>query len=227
MRLGQQGQELPPEQRRQHMHVHQEVRFGRHPLGTILRQPAAGHDHVHVRMVDHRRAPGVEDGGDSDAGTEVLGIGGDLQRGLGRRLHQQAIDDGLVLVGHVAQLTGQRVHDMKVRHGQQLGFPFGQPLARGGPLALGAMSIATAVKSDERMPAGAVLTARNMAAERHRAAALDRTHHLQLAEADVTAVGDTPSVAVIAEDIRDLQIRAGHGAAATRSAARSWSEACA
>ena len=170
----------------------------------------------------------MQHGGDADAGAEVLGIGGDLQRRLGRRLHQQAVDDGLVLVGDVAQLTGQRVDDVEVRHRQQLGLPLGQPLARGGALALGTMPIATAVEGDERMAAGAVLTARDVAAERRRAAALDRTHHLQLAEADVTAVGVTPSVTVIAEDIRDLQIWTGHGAAATRPAAcPSWLGACA
>ena len=38
-----------------------------------------------------------------------------------------------------------------------------------------------AVVGDGRVPAVAVLTARNMAAEGRRAAALDRAHHLQLA----------------------------------------------
>jgi hypothetical protein len=49
-----------------------------------------------------------------------------------------------------------------------------------------------------------------MAAERRRAAALDCTHHLQLAEAQVTAVGVTPSGAVMAEDIRNLESGSRH-----------------
>jgi hypothetical protein len=53
--------------------------------------------------------------------------------------------------------------------------------------------------------AALVLAARNVPAERRCAAALDRTHDLQLLEADMAAVGFTPSRAVIAEDIRDLQ----------------------
>jgi hypothetical protein len=44
-----------------------------------------------------------------------------------------------------------------------------------------------------------------MPAESRGAAALDGAHHLQLVEADVAAVGVTPSRPVIAEDIRDLQ----------------------
>ena len=38
--------------------------------------PPPGTIHVDVRMMGHRRAPGVEHGGHADAGAEVLGIGG-------------------------------------------------------------------------------------------------------------------------------------------------------
>jgi hypothetical protein len=47
-----------------------------------------------------------------------------------------------------------------------------------------------------------------MAAERCRAAALDRRHHLQLVEADMAGMGATPCCAMAAEDIRNLQGRA-------------------
>ena len=55
------------------------------------------------------------------------------------------------------------------------------------------------------MAARRVLAARDMPAERRRATALDRTHHLQLLEAHMGAVGLAPSRAVIAENVRDLQ----------------------
>ena len=51
----------------------------------------------------------------------------------------------------------------------------------------------------------AVLAARDMAAERRGAAALDGAHHLELREADMTCVGHTPCGAMVAEDVRDLQ----------------------
>jgi len=60
------------------------------------------------------------------------------------------------------------------------------------------------------MAARRVLAARDMPTERRRATALDRTHHLQLVEADVPAIGLTPSRAVIAEDVRDLQSWSNH-----------------
>ena len=56
-----------------------------------------------------------------------------------------------------------------------------------------------------------VLAARDMPAERRRATALDRTHHLQLIEAHMPAVGLTPSRAVVAENVRDLQNWSSHG----------------
>jgi hypothetical protein len=45
----------------------------------------------------------------------------------------------------------------------------------------------------------AVLTSRDMAAERRGAAALDGAHHLELAEAQMTGMGSTPGGAVGAE----------------------------
>ncbi len=65
---------------------------------------------------------------------------------------------------------------------------------------------------------GVVLAAHDMPAESRRAAAFDRAHHLELAEADVAAVDVTPSGPVVTEDIRDLQRRARHGASAGRPA---------
>src|SRR5216684_3596383 len=56
----------------------------------------------------------------------------------------------------------------------------------------------------------AVLAAHDMAAESHRAAALDRRHYLQLAETDVTCIGLPPSRSMVAEDIRDLQGGTSH-----------------
>src|ERR1700757_78273 len=73
------------------------------------------------------------------------------------------------------------------------------------------MLVAAGVVRDLGMAARRVFAARDMPAERRRATALDRTHHLQLLEAHMGAVGLTPSRAVIAEDVRDLQSWSNHG----------------
>src|SRR5580693_8232659 len=67
------------------------------------------------------------------------------------------------------------------------------------------MPITARVKSDQRMAARHVLATCDVSAERCRAAALDRTHHLQLIEAHMAAVGLAPSGTVVAEDVRDHQ----------------------
>ena len=75
------------------------------------------------------------------------------------------------------------------------------------------------VVSDQRMRA--VVAAPNMATERRRATALDRTHDLQLAKAHVTAIGLTPSGPVVAEDVRNFQSGTGHSSGPrVRQAAR-------
>src|SRR5271157_5570650 len=72
------------------------------------------------------------------------------------------------------------------------------------------MPVTARVVSDERMAARRVVAACDVAAERHRAAALDCTHHLQLVEAHMAAVGLAPSGTVLAEDVRDLQSWPNH-----------------
>src|SRR6516164_5602904 len=81
------------------------------------------------------------------------------------------------------------------------------------------MPVAAGVVGDLRMAARRVLAARDISAERRRATALDRTHHLQLVEAHMPAVGLTPSRTVIAENVRDLQSWSSHGRGATASTA--------
>src|SRR6516225_3294296 len=73
------------------------------------------------------------------------------------------------------------------------------------------MPVAAGVVRDLRMAARRVLAARDISAERRRATALDRSHHLQLVEAHVPAVGLTPSRTVIAENVRDFQSWSSHG----------------
>src|SRR5262249_5261725 len=72
------------------------------------------------------------------------------------------------------------------------------------------MPVPARVVSDQRMAARRVLAACDVAAERHRATALDRTHDLQLVEAHMPAIGLSPSGTVVAEDVRDLQSWSNH-----------------
>ena len=111
---------------------------------------------------------------DADAGAQVLGVGRDRERGLGRCLHEQVVDHALVLIGDVAELGRQRVDDMEIVDRQQLGLALGEPPARRSALTLRAVPVATTVVGDDGVSARLVLATCNVAAERRRAAALDR-----------------------------------------------------
>src|SRR5258708_37644251 len=63
---------------------------------------------------------------------------------------------------------------------------------------------------DPPITAALVLSALNMAAEGSRAAALDRGHDLELAEAHVPGIGLTPCRPEVAEDIRDFESGTDH-----------------
>src|SRR5262245_40367280 len=67
------------------------------------------------------------------------------------------------------------------------------------------MPIAAAVVGNGGVTARRVGAACNMPAEGRRPAALDGVHYLQLGVTEVALIGTTPSRAVIAEDLRDLQ----------------------
>ena len=51
-----------------------------------------------MRVLGHRRAPGVQHRRDADAGAEMPGVGRDGEHRLRRSLEQQIVDHGLVLV---------------------------------------------------------------------------------------------------------------------------------
>jgi hypothetical protein len=111
--------------------------------------------------------------------TEVLGVGRDGGQGLGRGLEQDIVDDRLVLVGDIGDGRRQCEYHMIVRHRQQIGLARRQPVLCRSTLALRAVPIAATIVRD--LAVGALLAARDMAAEGCRAAALDRRHHFELA----------------------------------------------
>jgi hypothetical protein len=78
-------QHEPPEKPRQHPDRQEEAPPAA-PAGNeafpVKGETAAGHDHMHMRMVRERRAPSVEHGGHADARTQMLGIGGNGEHGL-------------------------------------------------------------------------------------------------------------------------------------------------
>ena len=164
---------------------------------------------MHMRMMRERRAPSVQHRRDADLGAKMLGIGGNGEHGLRRRLEQKPVDFRLVLPGDGADRGRQREHDVVIGQGQKCGLAVRQPLSRSRSLALRAMPVAAGVVTDDGV--AAILASRNMAAKLRRAAGFDSGHRFQLAEAQMPGVGLAPGGAVAAEDIRNLKRGTRHG----------------
>jgi hypothetical protein len=58
--------------KRQTWHRKKEVGPARDPALAVEREPAAGHDHLHVRMMGECRTPRMENRQDADASTRCL-----------------------------------------------------------------------------------------------------------------------------------------------------------
>src|SRR5215469_13910082 len=83
----------------------------------------------------------MEHRSDADMGPEVLRIGRDREKGVGRCPKQDAIDDRLVLISDIGNLLWQRKYHMEIRDRKQIGFACGKPFPRRCTLALWAVSI--------------------------------------------------------------------------------------
>ena len=160
----------------------------------------------------HRRAPGVEHGGDADPGAKMSGIGRDRHHRLRRRPEQQVVKERRVLPGDVGDHGGQCEHDVEIADRQQVGLALGEPGSRGGALALGAVPVAAAVVGDPKV--AAVVAAIDMAAKRRRPAVLDRRHDLELGNAQVTGLNGAIAGPFSSEDIGDLKRGAQAGSVA-------------
>ncbi len=112
----QSSEELPSEETAEDSHGEKEAVSAVLPVRPVSRDAAAGDDAVDVGMVLEILAPGMLDGKDGDFGTEVPGRGGDLAKGLGRSLEQDAVDEPLVQQGERSDLPGNCEDDVEVLH---------------------------------------------------------------------------------------------------------------
>jgi hypothetical protein len=105
----------------------------------------------------------MEDGQEPDLGSEVAGVGRDLQQGPGGCLEEEAIDDPGVLKCQRGQELRQGEHDVKVGDGQQMRLLGLEPLGRLAALALGTVPVPAGVVGD--LLCAAVVTCLDMASQ--------------------------------------------------------------
>ena len=180
-------QEQVAEAPRQHPHRQEEPRPAGHPARPVGREAAARDDAVQVWMVLQGLPPGVQHRDRADLGAEMAGVGGDGAQRLGGGPEQDGVDHALVLERDLGRRRRQGEDDMEVRHRQQFGLTRFEPFGARQALALRAMPVAAGVVGAADQAAIAALL--DMAAERRRAAGLDRRHDTTLDPAEMRRHG--------------------------------------
>lgn len=161
---------------------------------------------MHVWMVKQRLAPGVEHSGESDARTEVLGIGGDLEKGLCGGTKEEFVEQLLILQTNRAKLFREREDDVEVAYGEQILGSGVIPLGSCHGLALRTMAIATGVVDGHAMPA--VIALVRVAAHVWRPAGSERLQNRALLGRRRELLQEV--VSVPADDVRHFVVRRRH-----------------
>ena len=102
-------------------------------------------------------SPGVKDGEHVDRCSEVLGIGGDLEKRFASRTKQDVVDRALVLQGERPELGGQGEDEVEVGGGQRVATARFKLPGTTCDLALAAVAVAAGAVSDGAMLAVAAL----------------------------------------------------------------------
>ena len=122
-------------------------------------------------MVQQVLTPGMQHREETDLGTEMPWIGGDLQQCLGNGAEQQSVEQPLILEGQRRELFGHSEDHVAVRNRQQLFGSLRQPTITGRGLALGAVPVAAGVVGDYLVRA--MVTLLNVPAQGSRPAGSD------------------------------------------------------
>jgi hypothetical protein len=210
-------EEQPAEEAGQHAHRQEEASAARDPGPGVGGQATAWGDDVKMRMMGHRRSPRVQHGGQPDARAEMPGVGRDGEERLRRRPEQQVVDGGLVREGDGRDGSRDREDEMVVGDRQEIGLAVGEPVPGGVALALGAVPVAAGIVGDAGVVAA--VTARDMSTEACRPTGPDRRDDLDLVAAE--RMTREEGVAVLAQDVRDLECRPRHGGDLTAAGAPS------
>jgi hypothetical protein len=165
---------------------------------------------MNVRMMMQVLAPGMEYRYEADAGAQMFGIGGDLQKGFGGGAKEQAVNRLLILEGHRRDHLRQREDHVKVLDREQLSGAAVEPRRAGGALTFWTMAIAAGTIGDCAMAAAVALF--DVATERGGATDYDVPQCFLLASGERRPILIEIGWTVDAENIGQLQRGRRHGA---------------
>lgn len=114
---------------------------GGDPRVAVGREATAGDDAVDVRMVRKRAGPGVQDRGDAGQAAEPLGVGSELDEGLGSGDEHHVVNADRITQGQGIEFLRDGEHDVEVVCGQDALASRLDPRGLLERLALGAMTM--------------------------------------------------------------------------------------
>jgi hypothetical protein len=124
-------QKQPAEEARQHPDGKKEAWPAGDPSLATGREAAARNDTVQVGVMRQVLPPRMKDGEKADLGAQVLRIKRDRTKGLGRRLEQDVVDLGFVLIGDDGDLVGDREDHVEIFRIEQFSLAILDPLSAG------------------------------------------------------------------------------------------------
>ena len=142
------GDELAAEDAAEHADGKKEGSPGGDPAGVIRSEAAGGNYAVDMGMKLQALIPAVEHAEETDLGSKMPGIAGDLKQGLGAGVKEQVVDEPLVLQRERGQFPRQSEDGMHIASGQQFPFTRLEPAQARVALAPWAMPVSARVVRD-------------------------------------------------------------------------------
>src|SRR5438132_7353108 len=177
-------------------------------MAVIGREPARWDDAVNVRMEKQVLSPGMQNADDADLRAQMFGIGRDFQQCLRAGSEQQVVEHGRIVQGQYIEFVWRGEHDMEVGGGEKLAFAGSKPALARLRLALRAVPVAARVVGDGL--AAALRTGSDVAAQRGRAAALNRRKGFALLKVAAPVLPVQKVAALYAEDVGHLHGGSAH-----------------
>jgi hypothetical protein len=141
---------------------------------------------------------------ETDLGSEMLGVEGNLQKGFGAGPKQQVVEEFLVLQHQGRELVGQGKDHVEVVDREQFFLASREPTLTGCHLTLRAMPIATGVENESTMATTGTLMA--MSTQNRGTAVCDSTEHFLVCPVNPAAVIGEESFALRPYDVGHLQV---------------------
>jgi len=141
---------------------------------------------------------------ETDLGSEMLGVEGNLQKSLGTGPEQQIVEELLVLQQEWRELVGQGKDHVEVVDGEQFFLASREPTLTGCHLTLWAMAIPTGVENDGTMATTGTQMA--MSTQNRGPAVRDGTEHFLVRPVNPAAVIGEEAFALRPYDVGHLQV---------------------